>query len=42
MRVNGFVEAVTKPVELAVGAGEPQGKARTCQALATVVSGFAG
>ena len=34
--------ALTNPVEEAVGAGEPQGKAKTCQAVATVVLGFAG
>ena len=40
--MNGFVEALTNPVEVAVGADEPQGKAKTCQAVATEVSGFAG
>ena len=36
------MEAVTNPVEPAVGAGEPQGKAKTCQAVARDASGFAG
>ena len=37
-----MVFAGTNPVEVAVGIGEPQGKARTSHAEATVVSGFAG
>jgi len=40
--VKGLVGAFTNPVDAAVGAGEPQGKAKTCQAEATVVLGFAG
>ena len=40
--VNGFVLAATKPVEAAVGAGEPHGKVKTCQADAVLLSGFAG
>lgn len=40
--MNGFVDALTNPVEAAVGAAEPQGNARTCQAVATDVSGFTG
>ena len=40
--MNGFDEALTNPVEAAVGAGDPQGKAKICQADATDVSGFAG
>ena len=42
MIVYGLVEAVTKPVELAVGTADPHGKANTCQEVATEVSGFAG
>jgi hypothetical protein len=42
VRVKGFEDAVTKPVEAAVGAGDPQGNAKTCQFDATVVSGFIG
>ena len=42
MIVNGLVEAVTKPVEFAVGTADPHGKANTCQEVATEVSGFAG
>ena len=40
--MNGFEEALTNPVEAAVGAGEPQVSAKTCQAVATDESGFAG
>ena len=40
--MNGFVDALTNPVEAAVGAAEPHGKARTCQAVATDESGFEG
>jgi hypothetical protein len=40
--VNGFEEALTNPVEAAVGAAEPQGKAKTSQAVATVELGFMG
>jgi hypothetical protein len=35
-------DTLTNPVVAAVGAGALQGKARTCQAVATDVSGFAG
>jgi hypothetical protein len=40
--VKGFVAAFTNPVAPAFGTGEPQGKAKTCHALATVVSGLTG
>ena len=40
--VNGFEVVLINPVEVAVGAGEPQDKAKTCQAEATDESGFAG
>ena len=40
--MKGFEDAVTKPVEAAVGAGDPQGNAKTFQLDATVVSGFIG
>ena len=40
--MNGFEFALTNPVEGAVGAIEPQGKAKTCQAAATDELGFAG
>ena len=40
--MNGFEFALTNPVEEAVGAIEPQGKAKTCQAVATDELGFAG
>ena len=36
------MEVSTKPVEAAVGAGEPHGKTKTCQADATLVSGLIG
>ena len=34
VKVNGLVFAVTHPVEAAVGAGDPQGKANTCHCVA--------
>ena len=40
--VNGLVGAATQPVVVAVGSGEPHGNANASQAVAVVVSGFAG
>ena len=42
VNTNGLVVAGTKPVEVAVGAGEPHGKAKTSHALATLLLGFTG